>query len=60
MKTIEMNPHHTEIECLTGAVAVNTADGIQLQVSNDFDEAYVNLRREEAQELVRLLTEALQ
>jgi hypothetical protein len=62
MKVTVKNKHHTEIECQNGNVAVNTADGIQLQVTggppDDFG-AFIDLRREEARELVRLLTEAL-
>ncbi len=63
MTTTQVNPHHTEIECNTGIVAVNTVDGIQLHVEPHHEAGFgtfIDLRREEAQELVKVLTEALQ
>ena len=62
METIIKSRHHTEIECNTGVIAVNTVDGIQLHVEPHHEAGFgtfLDLRREEAQELVRVLTEAL-
>lgn len=63
MTTTKVNPYHTEIACAQGTVSVNTLGGIQLDVELHHEAGFgtfIDLRREEAQELVRVLTEALQ
>jgi hypothetical protein len=60
MKITVKNEHHTEIGTDCGTIAVNTSEGIRIQINNGVDESFIDLERAEAQELVKLLEEALQ
>jgi hypothetical protein len=49
METTVIDKWNTKIECADGRVIVSTGTGIQLQIDNDVDESFIDLRREEAQ-----------
>lgn len=64
MKTKKLNKYHTDIICENGTISVNTRNGIQLIVRSEDDmdfseEVFIDIRCFEAEELVRILKDAI-